>query len=95
MPSGKQTDGGNQEAVTIRASEVGQYEFCHQAWWLGSVCGYPSQNQAALAGGRQAHQQHGYTVAAALRWQLLGYGLLAAAVLLIILVAYVWMGGNL
>ena len=54
----------------ITASQVGQYAYCARAWWLGSVEGYPSENVASLADGRQAHSRHGWQVslAVALRW---------------------------
>ncbi|MCZ7570436.1 MAG: Dna2/Cas4 domain-containing protein [Ardenticatenaceae bacterium] len=42
----------------IRASEVGEYVYCHRAWWLRHVQGVESANQAALAAGRQAHGRH-------------------------------------
>jgi hypothetical protein len=61
----------------IRASEIGQYVYCHRAWWLGIVQGYRSVNEAALVAGARAHARHGRTVAASLRWRQVGYVLLA------------------
>jgi hypothetical protein len=46
----------------IRASELGQYSFCAQAWWLGSVEGVPSANVREMDAGTFAHEQHGRTV---------------------------------
>jgi CRISPR/Cas system-associated exonuclease Cas4 (RecB family) len=46
----------------IRASEIGQYEFCARAWWLGSVMGMPSTNTRELAEGEAAHRRHGRAV---------------------------------
>ena len=60
----------------IRASEIGQYVFCHRAWWLGTVQGHRSANEAALAAGTETHVRHGRTVAASHRWQRAGYVLL-------------------
>ena len=46
----------------IRASELGQYAFCAQAWWLGSVEGVPSANVREMDAGTSAHEHHGQTV---------------------------------
>jgi hypothetical protein len=53
----------------IRASEVGEYVFCHRAWWLRHTRGLESANVRALAEGTAAHAGHGRRVAlsAALR----------------------------
>jgi hypothetical protein len=72
----------NIPAPIIRASELGQFAFCHRAWWLGTVEGYRPTNDAALGAGTQAHVQHGRLVAASQRWQRLGYTLLVAGGLL-------------
>ena len=66
----------------IRASEIGQYLFCHRAWWLGTVQGHRPANEAALGAGTQAHLHHGRAVAASQRWQRVGYTLLVAGGLL-------------
>ncbi|HYN90242.1 MAG TPA: hypothetical protein VER55_17025, partial [Ardenticatenaceae bacterium] len=42
----------------IRASEVGEYVYCHRAWWLRHVQGMRSANQPALRAGRVAHGRH-------------------------------------
>jgi CRISPR/Cas system-associated exonuclease Cas4 (RecB family) len=69
----------------IRASEIGQYEFCARAWWLGSVMGMPSTNTRELAEGEAAHRRHGRAVWAsrALVVLVVGLVLLALAVLLL------------
>ena len=46
----------------IRASELGQYSFCAEAWWLGSVEGVPSANVREMDAGTSAHEQHGQAV---------------------------------
>jgi CRISPR/Cas system-associated exonuclease Cas4 (RecB family) len=46
----------------IRASEVSQYAFCAQAWWLGRVKGYRSTNVRAMRQGRARHEAHGRAV---------------------------------
>ena len=48
----------------IRASELGQYSFCAEAWWLGSVEGVPSANVREMDAGTSAHEQHGQAVQA-------------------------------
>jgi hypothetical protein len=46
----------------LRASEIGEYLYCHRAWWLGRVLGLPNANQAALQAGTTRHRAHGATV---------------------------------
>ena len=46
----------------IRASEIGQYQYCARAWWLGSVMGVVSTNMRELAEGEVAHRRHGRAV---------------------------------
>ncbi|HWQ47318.1 MAG TPA: hypothetical protein VN376_10640 [Longilinea sp.] len=67
---------------TIRASEIGAFLFCRQAWYLQQQ-GVESQNQAELAGGTAYHQQQGKKVARSgvLRWAGWFILLLALAIL--------------
>ena len=53
----------------IRASEIGEYVFCHRAWWLRRVQGFDSANVQEMAAGTFAHAAHGLGVwfASALR----------------------------
>ena len=60
----------------IRASEIGEFIFCHRAWWLRQVEGRASANIHELAAGTAVHQRHGRAV-----W-LSGALRLAAALLL-------------
>lgn len=62
----------------IRASEIGEYVFCHRAWWLRHVQGHESANVRELAEGTAAHATHGRLVSAA-------SGLRALAILLFII----------
>ena len=62
----------------IRASEIGEYVFCHRAWWLRHVQGYESANVRDLAEGTAAHATHGRLVSAA-------SGLRALAILLFLI----------
>jgi CRISPR/Cas system-associated exonuclease Cas4 (RecB family) len=78
----------------IRASEISQFVFCQRAWWLGSVQGYQPVNDAAISAGTRAHHQHGRSIAAAQRWQQLGYFLFAIALLLGAVVLWRVLGGG-
>jgi hypothetical protein len=53
----------------IRASEIGQYDYCAKAWWLGSVEGVASSNTRELQAGTLAHERHGRVVGRAARLQ--------------------------
>lgn len=75
MPHPKNSNSQSRTPI-IRASEIGQYVFCHRAWWLGAVQGYRPVNDAALEAGTQAHLRHGRSVAGSQRWQRVGYALL-------------------
>jgi hypothetical protein len=80
----------------IRASEVGQYGFCSRAWWLATVHGYRSANQAALQAGSRAHQRHGAKLSLARRGRRLGYILLGVGGMgLLLLGAWLVTGGSL
>jgi hypothetical protein len=63
----------------IRASEIGEYVFCHRAWWLHHVQGHPSANVRELAEGTARHARHGRRVGAAAALRLLAGLLLLAA----------------
>ena len=64
----------------IRASEIGQYEYCARAWWLRRVLGYRSQNVEEMAAGAEEHASHGRQVVSYHRWRGLAYLLLSLAV---------------
>ena len=64
-------------ARLIRASEVGEYVFCHRAWWLRRIEGLAPANRARLEAGTARHSRHGLRVAASRG--LLVAGLLALA----------------
>ena len=49
-------------ARLIRASEVGEYVFCHRAWWLRVVEGLEPDNQERFAAGARQHSRHGIRV---------------------------------
>ena len=68
---------------TIRASELGSYLYCKRAWWY-RYRGIAPGNQADLERGTTFHQQHGRQVMAASLLRLLGWGLLLAALIALV-----------
>ncbi len=68
----------------IRASEIGEYVFCHRAWWLRHVQGFRSANVRELAEGTATHARHGRLVGLSSTLRVAALILLAAAVLLFI-----------
>ncbi|MBM3134298.1 MAG: hypothetical protein FJZ89_03230 [Chloroflexi bacterium] len=66
------------------ASEIGEYEYCARAWWLGWVRGEERADQARLAAGVQRHAQHGQQVIVADWARRLAIALLALAGLLVL-----------
>jgi len=65
----------------IRASEIGQYEYCARAWWLGQILGYRSHNVEEMAVGVEEHANHGQQVASYHHGRRLAYFLLSLAVI--------------
>ncbi|MCL4505589.1 MAG: hypothetical protein M1434_06065 [Chloroflexi bacterium] len=80
-----QTREGNHSQRVIRASEIGQYQYCARAWWLSSVKGVSSANIQELTQGEAAHRRHGRRVWAAgfLRTLAIVLAILAIAVILL------------
>ena len=75
----------------LRASEIGEYVFCHRAWWLHRVHGLESANRAQMQAGVAQHVAHGRGVQRAASLQLAAFALLITAVLLTILfVCLLW-----
>ena len=69
---------------TIRASDIGTYQYCRRAWWY-RINGQESANQAELAAGTELHRKHGRAVFAAgmlryLAWAVLLLALVLAAI---------------
>ena len=69
----------------IRSSDIGNYLYCHRAWWYKKQ-GFESENQAELAFGTEIHRQHGRKVLASNLMRTLGLVLIFVA--MILLVAY-------
>lgn len=72
----------------VRASEIGEYVFCHRAWWLHQVQGHTSANVRQLEAGTATHARHSRQVSVSRGLRALALLLLLAAVLLA--VASVW-----
>ena len=77
----------NSNLPTLRASEIGEYVFCHRAWWLHQVQGVESANRALMSAGVAHHQAHGYAVIRANVLQRAARALFACAIFLAILFA--------
>ena len=69
---------------TVRASEIGNYLFCERAWWYTRQ-GLKSRNQTELAGGITFHEEHAGEERRIFFRQIIGYLLIAAAVVLFIM----------
>lgn len=68
----------------IRASEIGEYLFCHRAWWLHVIQGHASANVREMAHGTVVHARHGRAVGLAAALRTAAVILLVVAVLLLI-----------
>lgn len=76
----------------IRASEIGEYVYCHRAWWLGRVRGVPNANRVVLGAGITRHRAHGRQMQRSEwlqrgAWLLFAIAILAALLLLVRLAA--------
>jgi hypothetical protein len=65
----------------VTASQVGQYAFCAQAWWLGAVEKHEPAHRARLDAGQEMHERHGWNVVLARLARRLAMLLIAAAAL--------------
>ncbi|HSD83257.1 MAG TPA: hypothetical protein VLG46_05340 [Anaerolineae bacterium] len=72
----------------IRASEIGQYDFCAKAWWLGSIEGVPPSNIHELQAGTTAHEQHGRQVRRASQLQAAALLLVGLGVIVLLLALF-------
>jgi hypothetical protein len=69
----------------IRASEIGQYDFCAKAWWLGSIEGVQPSNIRQLQAGTAAHEEHGRQVRRAGQMQVAAFMLVGLGVIILLL----------
>jgi hypothetical protein len=76
----------------VRASEIGEYEFCARAWWLGRVLGREHENPHQLDAGRRDHAGHGRGVN--LAGVLQQAGLILVLTALVVVVLLVLLGGG-
>jgi hypothetical protein len=72
----------------IRASEIGQYDFCAKAWWLGSIEGVPPSNIRELQAGTAAHEEHGQQVHRATQLQVAAFLLVGLGVIILMLALF-------
>ena len=72
----------------LRASEIGEYVFCHRAWWLHRVHGLESANRAQMEAGVARHVAHGRGVQRAASLQRAAFALLTIAILLALVSAF-------
>ncbi len=75
---------------TIRASEIGAFLYCQRAWWY-QLQGLKPSNQAELSAGTDLHRKHWRQVAAAGALRLIGYLLLALALVLLAISLTEWL----
>ena len=72
----------------IRASEIGQYDFCAKAWWLGSIEGVSPSNIRQLQAGTAAHEAHGRQVKRASQLQAAAFILVGLGVIILLLAVF-------
>ncbi len=78
----------------LRASEIGEYVFCHRAWWLHRVQGLESANRAQMERGTVGHAAHGRTLQRAERLRRIALILLAVALILAVTAALALLVGR-
>jgi hypothetical protein len=69
----------------LRASEIGEYVFCHRAWWLHRVKEIESANRAQMQAGTARHVEHGRAIQRAESLRRAAIVLLAIALFLALL----------
>jgi hypothetical protein len=75
-----------------KASEIGEFVYCHRAWWLHHIQGHDPANRAALEAGQVHHAAHGATVQRAAWVRRVAITLFIVAVLLMVFTLYMSMG---
>jgi hypothetical protein len=74
----------------VRASDIGAWAFCRRAWFLAQVKEVAHQRPEVLAAGSDAHRRHGQQVVQAARWRAVGWWLVGAGAVLLVLAAIAW-----
>lgn len=69
----------------IRASEIGEYVYCHRAWWLHHSLGLEPQGRELRALGTALHARHGRRVWSAQVLLVVGLALALIAIVLLVL----------
>ena len=76
----------------VSASQIGQYAYCAQAWWLREIEKHTPADLGAFDRGTRAHERHGWRVALSRTFRRVAILLLvAAAVALIVWAAFVFL----
>ena len=67
----------------IRASELGEYNYCSRAWWYKHVAKLAPGGEVSgrLEAGSEAHRSHGRAIALSARLRLMGAALLIIGLL--------------
>ncbi|MCG3209113.1 MAG: hypothetical protein FOGNACKC_02732 [Anaerolineae bacterium] len=68
----------------IKASELGEFEFCRRAWWYRHIKKFEPARRERLADGQARHAEHHGQVQTAIRWQWLGLALVAVGLLMLL-----------
>ncbi|MGA7733447.1 MAG: hypothetical protein WCD37_19465 [Chloroflexia bacterium] len=71
------------EIRVLRASEIGEYDYCSRAWWYKHVAKVSPGGEVSgrLERGRQEHRRHGQAVAMSARLRVVGAVLLLCGLL--------------
>ena len=80
------------DASLIRASEIGEYVYCHRQWWLKRVEGVRPARTERMQAGTRFHQEHLDLVKRAARNEKLIFVMIVAAVSLLALALLIAMG---
>lgn len=76
-----------QDVRVIRASEIGEYNYCSRAWWYKHVAKVAPGGDvpARLEAGSEAHRKHGRAVVLSARLRIMGAALLIVGLLVLAL----------
>ncbi len=83
-----------QDARFIQASEIGDYIYCNQQWWLKQVNGIRSTHVKRMQAGTVYHAQHADQVDRLSRREWVVSVLTGLALMGILLWLIVWLGGG-